>query len=243
MISLNKKQPKYLYKLNLALVLFFALWFALGVPLMVTIGCIYGEEVITYAVMISTFALFFIGFAIFFLVDNKLHKRFIEERAAQLEEEFCEMPFEDAEQILKEKGIITDAGFVVKTDGVFGECVIPFEKAHLAFNFIELASTVNMDLWVFAQDGEVPEIDYNITSVMEICKQNESWKNFISGSSKHAVYKLNCAIYNYLRYKDTNIKYDQYFKLLVKDKKEFTKEALKYSKMLTWNFTGYRIRF
>ena len=79
MISLAKNQPKYLYKLNLALVLFFILWFLLGVPLMVTVGCIYDENVITYIVMGCTFAVFFIGLAIFAVAYVKLYNSFINE--------------------------------------------------------------------------------------------------------------------------------------------------------------------
>ena len=68
---------------------------------MVTVGCIYDENVITYIVMGCTFAVFFIGLAIFAVAYVKLYNRFINERVAELEEEFCDMQFEEAEQILK----------------------------------------------------------------------------------------------------------------------------------------------
>lgn len=210
MISLDKKHlPKYLYKLNLALVLFFALWFGLGVPLMVTIGCIYDESVITYAVMASTFALFFIGLAIFAVVDIKLHKRFVEQRTAEIEKEFCDMPFEEAERILKENGFITDTGFIVDNADVFGNEVVPFEDALFNFCFFQLTFSINMDIELYRADGEFG-----------------------------GIIKLDRALYNFLANKDTDIKNDFAFKLLIKDKKEFANFALKYNRMLKVNFRG-----
>ena len=209
MISLNKNQPKYLYRLNLALVLFFILWFALGVPLTVTIGCIYSESVITYVVMACTFAVFFIGLAIFGIVGVKLNKRLIEQRTAQLEEEFTDMPFEEAEAILKEKGIITDSGFVVKGD-VFGEEAAPFEEVWIDLYF-SLAASAKIDICVFR----------NYNSFKRIAK-----------------YSLDCAMYNFLLNKDTRIKSNTVFNLLVKDKKAFAKWALYPAKIIYSKYKG-----
>lgn len=203
MINLDKRQPKYLYKLNVALVLFFILWFLLGVPLMVTVGCIYDESSITYIVLGCTFAVFFIGFAIFIVIEKKLNKRIIEERTAQLEEEFCDMPFEEAERILKERGIITDSGFVVKGD-MFGEEVAPFEEVWIDLYF-SLAASAKIDLCVFS----------NKSSFKRIAK-----------------YGLDCAMYNFLVNKDTQIKSNTVFNLLVEDKKAFAKWALYPAKMI-----------
>lgn len=209
MISLNKKQPKYLYKLNVALVVFFVLWFTLGIALMVTIGCLYGESVITYAVMASTFALFFIGLAIFIIIDKKLHRRFINERAAQLEEEFCDMPFEEAERILKENGFITDNGFIVDNPDVFGNEVLPFEDALFNFCFLQLTFGIDMDIELFRDDGEFG-----------------------------GIIKLDRPLYNFLANKNTELKDDFAFNLLINDKKEFAKYALSYNGMFKTNFRG-----
>ena len=203
MISLDKRQPKYLYNLNLALTLFFILWFALGVPLMITVGCIYDESVITYIVMCCTFAVFFIGLAIFIVVDKKLNKRLIEERTAQIEEEFTDMPFEEAERILKERGIITDSGFVVKSD-VFGEEVAPFEEVWIDLYF-SLAASEKIDICLFS----------NKSSFKRIAK-----------------YSLDCAMYNFLVNKNTGIKSNTVFNLLVKDKKAFAQWALYPAKII-----------
>ena len=209
MISLDKRQPKYLYKLNLALTLFFILWFALGVPLMVTVGCIYDESAITYIVLGCTFAVFFIGLAIFIVVDKKLNNRLIEERTAQLEEEFTEMPFEEAERILKERGIITDSGFVVESD-VFGEEVAPFEEVWIDLYFT-LAVSAKIDICVFGNESSFKRI---------------------------AKYSLDCAMYNFLVNKDTRIKSNTVFNLLVEDKKAFAKWALYPAKIIYSKYKG-----
>ncbi len=202
MISLDKRQPKYLYKLNVALVVFFILWFALGVPPMVAVGCIYDESAITYIVMACTFAVFFIGLAIFIIIDKKLHRRFINERTTQLEEEFCDMPFEEAERILKENGFITDAGFIIDNPDVFGNEVVPFEDALINFCFLQLTFGIDMDIELYRVDGEFG-----------------------------GIIKLDRPLYNFLANKDTKLKNNFAFKLLINDKKEFAKYALNYNGM------------
>lgn len=205
MISFDKNLPKYLYKLNVALVTFFAVWFTAVVAAMIAIGCIYGESIITYAVMGGGFALFFIGLAIFWLVDNKLYKRFIDERTAELEKEFSEMPFEEAARILKERGIITDTGFVVN-DGVFGGETVPFEKAHFIFK-IDTVAGVELKIVLYTQGGGLK-----------------------------TVYPFDRAMYNYVLFKDTNLKDNETLKLLREDKKEFTQTVLRYTKTFQWKF-------
>ena len=208
MISLNKNQPKYLYKLNLAGVVFFILWFALGVPLMVTIGCIYDESAITYIVMACTFAVFFIGLAIFVVVDVKLHRRFINERTAQLEEEFCDMPLEEAKRILKERGIITDSGFIVDNDEVFGNEILPFEETLFYFDFVMLRTSVNMGVALYNGEGD--------------------WR---------CILKLDRPLYNFLA-KDTKLKNHPAFNLLINNKKEFAKLALYPAKIMSSKLVG-----
>ena len=210
MISLDKKNlPKYLYKLNIALICFFAVWFGLGVPLMLTIGCIFDESVITYAVMIATFAAFFIGLAVFCVIDFKLQKRLIKERTAELEKEFVEMPFDESERILKERGVITDTGFVVyKGVDIFDNLVVPFEKAWLGFNFGQFASRIKISIDLFSEEGYEPK----------------------------AVYNFDCAMYNFILGKDMGIKDNFYFKLFVKDKGAFAKFVLTPIKLFTFKY-------
>lgn len=214
MISLNKKLlPKYLYKLNVALVSFFAAWFSLGVTLMVTIGCIYQESIITYAVMIATFAAFFIVLAIFCVIDVKLQKRLVKERTAELEKKFIPMPFDKAERILKERGIINDNGFITsKENDVFGEkVVVPFDKASFSFGFSQFASQIYLSIALYSKDDEG------------------------DGEAK-AEYEIDCALYNFLLGKDTDLKDNYYFNLLIKDKSAFAALVLKGVKTVTFNY-------
>lgn len=208
MISLNKKLlPKYLYRLNVALICFFAVWFGAGIPLMVTVGCIYDESVITYAVMIATFAAFFIGLAIFVIVDLKLQKRLVKERAAELEEKFIPMPFDEAERILKERGVINDNGFFIfGEDAVFYNEIVPFDKACLSFQFGQYASQIVLSIVVYSE-------------------YSDEFK---------AVCDLDCALYNFLLGKNTDLKDNYYFNLLIKDKSAFVTLVLKGVKMFTF---------
>lgn len=203
MISLDKRQPKYLYRLNLAGVLFFVLWFALGVPLMVTIGCIYDESAITYIVMACTFAVFFIGLAILVIVGAKLNKRLIEERTARLEEEFSEMPFEEAERILKENGVIDNSGFIC-ADNIFGETVVPFNQACFAFGVHVKHTNIVLEIAI-GRNGE---------------------------DKAYAIQELDAELYNFLLKSDFDLSGNYIFDLFVNDKKAFAEYVLKFHKPL-----------
>ena len=203
MISLAKNQPKYLYKLNLALVLFFILWFLLGVPLMVTVGCIYDENVITYIVMGCTFAVFFIGLAIFFAVGIKLNARLISERAAELEKKFAEMPFDEAADILKANGIIADCAFIIDDGGIFGKNTLPFEAAQLEFTFYSVETQIFLGILIYDSDGE-----------------------------NAGGFELDRAAYNYLLNKRLKIINAEYFDPFVNDKKSFVKFVFRWGHRL-----------
>ena len=209
MISFNKKNlPTYVYKLSVALVTFFVLWFTAVVAVMATIGVIYGESVITYAVMCGGFGLFFIVLGVFWLVDIKLHKRFIEERTAELEKEFSDMPFEEAERILKEKRIITDTGFVAKSGDVFGEEIVSFDKARFSFN-ISVISEVKYAINMYTADD----------------------------MTRKATYDFDKAMYNYIKNIDSNLKNNEAIALLQRDKRQFSKSIFNYtSKVFQWKF-------
>ncbi len=206
MINLDRRnQPKYLFRFNVAWVTFLALWFSVAFSVLILIGSIYGESVIFFSVLAGVFALFLVALAIFLLVDNKLHKRLIEQRTAELEKEFTDMPFEEAERILKEKGIITDTGFVAK-----GGEVVPFHKAWLDLHYGLIASA-DIDIFVFSGENSLKKI---------------------------AQYHLDSALYSFLVNKDTGIKNNRIFNILVNDKKEFAKRALQYSKVLSSKYIG-----
>lgn len=121
--------PSYVYKFNVALICFFVAWFIICVPIMVAVGYVNGENIATYVTMLSLFGVVSAGLLIYKLVALKLQKRLVDDCAAQLEGEFINMPLEEAEEILKQRGIISDDGFVLPKKDVFGKRIIPFEKA------------------------------------------------------------------------------------------------------------------
>ncbi len=208
MLSLDKKSlPSYIYKLNVALVIFFAFWFTVVVAVMVAIGCIYGENVITYGVMVGGFALFFVGLAIFWIVDNKLYKRLIGERVAELEKEFAPMPSEEGKRILKERGIITDGGFVAG-DGVFGKEIIPIGKAKLIFN---ISAVKDIELKIFLYGGADCDV-------------------------MKASYPFDGAMNAYIGGTENELNGNAAVSLLRSDKQEFVKAVTGYKKIFKWKF-------
>ena len=160
----RKNLPPYVFKFNVALICFFAAWFILCVPTMIVVGVIYDERIETYATMIALFGLFFVGLGIFYLISFKLRKRVIETNAARLEKEFADMPLDRAEEILKQKGVITDIGFVVGKDDVFGAKIIPFERAECsAFSYIGTFG-IGIKVYVYDAEGEDGEDDVVLTA-------------------------------------------------------------------------------
>lgn len=215
MINLDKKNlPRHLYKLNVALVIFFVGWFVISTPIMITVGCLYGEKPINYIVMGVVFALYFIGPIIFIIIDYTLHKRFILQRTAELEEEFRDMLFEDAARTLEERGVITDRGFVVEGEGFLKKQVVPFEEVLLSLDYLGLVSRVNIDIDVYWSNG-----DY-------------------AGNLQ-----LDRAMYNFFKDKDLRIKDYKAFLLLVNNKRKFAEFALRQAKIFILNSNAYRTHF
>ena len=154
-ISFNKKHlPTCVFKFNVALICFFAAWFALCVPAMVTVGVIYDERVETYATMIALFSVFFVGLGIYYLIALKLRNRLVEVNAVRLEEEFTDMPHDKAEEILKQRGIISDNGFVMKDDDVFGAKIIPFDRAECSVFASMSTSGIGLKVYIYDVEGD-----------------------------------------------------------------------------------------
>lgn len=146
-ISFDRKTlPPSVYKFNCAFIIFCAVWFIVSVPIMVTIGIIYDESYTTFAVMIAGFSSFFIGLFVFYLVSYKMRKILIAERTDDLEKEFCDMPLQEAEEILKQRKIIDDNGFIIQD--VFQDNSIPFENAKLIFDYYVEHTFLNINLTI-----------------------------------------------------------------------------------------------
>ena len=146
--------PPLVFKFNVALICFFGAWFLLCVPAMIAVGVIFGERVETYATMIALFSVFFVGLGIYYLVALALRKRLVEVTAARLEEEFSDMPLEDAEEVLKQKGIIADGGFTVREEDVFGTKIIPFEGAECSVFANFGSSGIGLKVYIYGIDDE-----------------------------------------------------------------------------------------
>lgn len=121
--------PSYVFKFNVAMVAFFIGWFIFCAPPMIAMGCIFGESWEFYVTFVTMFAIFFIGLAILYFVALKLRERLVAECAAELEEKLADMPLERAAEILTERGIINENGFIASRGDLFGEKVVPFGQA------------------------------------------------------------------------------------------------------------------
>lgn len=200
-ISFDKENlPSYIYRFNIVLSAFFIGWFVVCIPVCCTVGCIYGENAVTYITMAVIFATFFIGLFIFLVIYLKLKRRLLEERVRELETMFADMPVEEAENILIENGVLTESGFLSDDDDVFGKEIIPFDRAVTAFGFGAVASRIILEIAVgFSDDGRVK-----------------------------AIYKLDGALYNFLIKKNIGVGDNAMFKLLINDKQNFARSVLNY---------------
>lgn len=205
-ISLDKQNlPPYIFGYNVALVCFIIGWFVICLPVTVTVGVIYDESPITYGVMIGAFALFFIGLAAFAAAFPKLRRRLVQDRSAELEERFADMPQDKAEEILKQNGIISDDGFTVD-DEVFGSNTISFENAVLTFaaDVFHSRITVIVGIWAGKE---------NLT--------------FDSELSLAAVREMDGALFNFIVKRGLAESDNEFLNLLIKDKKTFCSLAIK----------------
>jgi len=107
-ISFDKElMPPYIINFNVFMLAFFAGCFVIYTPAIIAAGVIYGEATEFYIVLGSMFGAFLIGVLILYTVALKLRERLVSERAAELEEKFSDMPFDEAEEILRSGGVIT----------------------------------------------------------------------------------------------------------------------------------------
>lgn len=216
-ISFDKENlPPYVFKYNVAMLAFFIGWFIVCIPIIAAVGVVCGESPATYITMIALFGLFFIGLLILYIAAMKLRERLIDERTAEIEEEFADMPFEKAEAILKEKGIITESGFVAQSD-VFGNTVIPFEK---------LNYYVSARLYVFKR-GSIVQVwtrPSKIDVFLKVCTNGEEGVKF------EDEYPLDGALYNFLDKRNLITDYEDNidFAILKSDKRNFCRMALGY---------------
>lgn len=178
-ISFDKKNlPGYIFKFNVAMVVYLAAYLAVYTALCITIGLTLGDDAAGIFTVAST-GVFLIGVLAFFIIAMKFRERLVSEKAAELKEKFADMPLEEAKAELIKKGIITEDGFVCRED-VFGKNILPFGEAKFSFliqsskyigyrhNVKELPSTdIKIHVCIYGvpdEDAEedAPEIFYEL---------------------------------------------------------------------------------
>lgn len=214
-ISFDKRNlPPYIYRFNVAMVVFFAASLAVLLAAGVAIGLTLGDDAEMYFVL-SFLAVFLAATLAFIIIGLRLRERLINERTAELEKQFADMPLEEATAELIRQGIITENGFVCDKDGVFGKETVPFEKlnygvygqifiksGHRFVQYWTRPSNPDVFLSVRTDDSGIAEF------------QNE--------------YPLDGALFNFIDKRGliTDYEKNKDFALLKSDKKNFCRMAL-----------------
>ena len=203
-ISFDKKNlPPYIFFYNVALITFLIAWLALCLPLMAGFWNFFGGGKKKKINIIINFFLFFVGVFIFFFLASRLRKRLVDEKCAEIEKEFEDMPLEQATQILKDKGVINESGFILKED-IFGNKVVPFDRMQFLF--------------------------YAYASLSEICFCIALAEK--DDNKLQAIYSLDGALYNFLNKYGFDINYKEWdkkaFSWIAKEKRLLCKVILGY---------------
>ena len=199
--------PPFIFKYNVAWISFIAAWFILCLPMMIATGYAFGDSIETFAAIFGLFGVLILGLIIFHIVALKLRIRLVDECAAALEKEFVDMPLEQAEQILKDNGVINDYGFIADEGDVFiadeGDV---FGISTVAFDIAEFA------LYAHAEGSRVAciakiQCDENYDTIRTVV--------------------VDCALYNFLQKRNFHIDLESNkdFALLINDKKNFCRRA------------------
>lgn len=140
-------------------------------------------------------------------------KKLIEQRKAELEEEYADMSFEEARAALTERGVINETGFVLPNMGKVGEVVpvLPYKDA---------------SIYLFSAN-----ICSKVFTVVSFCNQS---------GGVMAEYLVDRELYNYLQKVGFNYKFYGGSNMLFGDKGAFVKKVMttRENKGLGYEFLG-----
>lgn len=208
-------QPMYVIKFNIVMVCFFIGWLILCTPTLITVGCIYGERPEFYITFGVLFGLFLVGVLILYIVALKLRERIVSERTAEIEEKFADMPLDEATRILKERGVITDDGFVSERGDLFGGKVVPFDRAEI------LVLGNGQEIYADGQNFKVRTHPLYIETFVHLF-------DGVEVREPCATYDLDGALFNFIDKRDLikNLEENGDFIFLKLDKRNFCRRAL-----------------
>lgn len=194
--------PDYCLKYNRTVVIPFAVLFIAG-PLIVLavsipLGIKYEEHILTFVPLIAWTAVLAVFTALYAVIGKRVKKRLIEDRAAELEETFKDIPLDEAAEILKKDRVINDNGFICADKEGFGETAVPFGEACFAFGFYVEYTKIILNIAVGRNGSE--EVS--------------------------AVFALDGTLYNFLIKKGFDLSGNYVFDLLISDKKKFAEMLL-----------------
>ena len=146
---------------------------------------------------IALFASLLIFVIVFLVATLKLRKRLLKQRTEEIENEFSDMPFEEAESELTERKVITEHGLVANLGFYAGKLVVPFKEATVSLHAANIYTKVVAAVLIRDLSGAVV-----------------------------ASYILDKTLYNYLLKKGIRIDFQGYTSLMVSEKSRFVKYYL-----------------
>lgn len=216
-ISFDKKlMPPYIIKFNIAMLIFFGAWFVVCVPAMTAVGFIFEESAEFYITFGVSMGGFFVGLGIFYIVALRLRERLVDERTADLEREFKDMPLDEATEILKQRGVINDTGFIVG-DEPFDEKCVPFDAGEIS------VSPVFRIAYGFGHSRKYKVNALKIEMHVDIYVRLDSGCPLVV----YPIGLLDCALFNFLDKKNLVVyEYNRDFCYLKGDKKNLVRNIL-----------------
>ena len=133
----------------------------------------------------------------FIVLSLKMRKRLLKQRTEEVEKEFADMPFEEAEIELTERKVITEYGLVANIGEYAGQLVVPFKEATVNVHSANIYTKVVTAVLISNSAGAVV-----------------------------ASYVLDKALYNYLLKKGVKIEFHGYSNLMVSEKSKFVKNYI-----------------
>ena len=133
----------------------------------------------------------------FIVVSFKIRKRILKQRTEEIEKEFSDMPFEEAEAELTERKVITEYGLVANLGEYAEKLVVPFKEATVTVHSANIYTKLVTAVLISSSSGAVV-----------------------------ASYILDKALYNYLFKKGIRTVFQGYSNLMVSDKGRFVRNYI-----------------
>jgi len=194
--------PKYYSNFYLVMYIIIWSWFLLGFVAFITAALIVNNlDYYYYGIMIALvvwIAPIIIMLAVYLLKRSEIRKRLLKQRIAEVKNEFADMYFGRALDVLELKKVITEVGFVANTGEYAGRRVVPFNEVSVTVYSANIYTKVCAAVIISDKSG-TPVAQYVMDKLLY---------NFIFKKGVKVIFKGNSA-------------------LLVSNKEQFVEQHLK----------------